>query len=64
LYPFARMTGGIYYEHAHRLFGALVGLTTLILSVFLARTESRPWVRRLGWIALVMVIVQGLLGGL
>src|SRR6185295_15384359 len=26
LYPFARMTGGIYFEHAHRLFGSLVGL--------------------------------------
>jgi cytochrome c oxidase assembly protein subunit 15 len=64
LYPFSRMTGPIYYEHAHRLFGALVGLTTLVLAVFLQRVEPRAWVRRLGWLALVMVVVQGLLGGL
>ena len=33
LYPLSRMSGGIYYEHAHRLFGTLVGLTTLVLAV-------------------------------
>jgi len=64
LYPFSRMTGGIYYEHAHRLFGALVGLTTLILALFLQRVDERGWVRRLAWLALAMVVVQGLLGGL
>ena len=64
LYPFSRMTGNIYYEHAHRLFGALVGLTTLVLATVLQRVESRRWVRRLGWLALGLVILQGLLGGL
>ena len=64
LYPFSRMTGGIYYEHAHRLLGALVGLTTLVLALFLQRVETRRWVRRLGWAALLMVVVQGVLGGL
>lgn len=64
LYPFSRMTGGIYYEHAHRLFGALVGLTTLALALFLHRKEERGWVRRLGWLAVGLVVVQGLLGGI
>ena len=64
LFPLSRMTGGIYYEHAHRLFGALVGLTTVVLAVLLQRTDERAWVRRLGWAAVAMVIVQGLLGGL
>ncbi len=64
LYPLSRMTGGIYYEHAHRLFGALVGLTMLVLAVRLSRVDPRPFVRRLGWLALGMVIVQGILGGL
>jgi len=64
LYPFSRMTGGIYYEHAHRLFGALVGLTTIVLALFLQRVDRRRWVRRLAWLAVVMVVVQGLLGGL
>ncbi len=64
LYPLSRMTGGIYYEHAHRLFGSLVGLTTLVLAVHLWRHDDRPFVRRLGVAAFVMVVVQGLLGGL
>jgi cytochrome c oxidase assembly protein subunit 15 len=64
LYPLSRMTGGVYYEHAHRLFGALVGLTTLVLAIVLQRNDDRRPVKALGWIALGMVIVQGVLGGL
>ena len=41
LYPLSRMTGGIYYEHAHRLFGSLVGLTMIVLAYHLWRMESR-----------------------
>lgn len=64
LYPFSRMTGGIYYEHAHRLFGALVGLTTLAQAILLhVRTGPGP-LRRLGWTAFVLVVAQGILGGL
>lgn len=64
LYPLSRMTGGIYFEHAHRLFGSLVGLTTLVLAIHLFRVESRRWVAWFALVALVLVIVQGLLGGL
>jgi cytochrome c oxidase assembly protein subunit 15 len=64
LYPLSRMTGGVYYEHAHRLFGSLVGLTTLVLAIHLLRVEGRRWVKRLGLVALLVVIVQGILGGL
>jgi cytochrome c oxidase assembly protein subunit 15 len=64
LYPLVRMTGGIYYEHAHRLFGALVGLTTLVLAIHLLRVEPRRWVRGFALGALALVLVQGLLGGL
>ena len=64
LYPLSRMTGGVYYEHAHRLFGTLVGLTTLVLAVHLLRVERRPLVRRLALLAVLVVIVQGILGGL
>jgi cytochrome c oxidase assembly protein subunit 15 len=64
LYPISRMTGGIYYEHAHRLFGALVGLATLAVAGRLWRVEARPWVRALAMAAVVVVTVQGLLGGL
>ena len=64
LYPLSRMTGGIYYEHAHRLAGSLVGLTTLVLAIHLQRVERRAWIKRLAWVALAAVIVQGVLGGL
>jgi cytochrome c oxidase assembly protein subunit 15 len=64
LYPLSRMTGGIYYEHAHRLLGSLVGLTTLTLAVRLLRIEPRAWVRVLGVAAFVLVVTQGVLGGL
>ena len=64
LYPLGRMTGGIYYEHAHRLFGALVGLTMLCLTAHLWRVEPRRWIRWLAACASLLVLVQGLLGGL
>lgn len=64
LYPLSRMTGGVYFEHAHRLFGSLVGLQTLALAIHLQTADPRRWVRRAGWFALVAVIVQGVLGGL
>ncbi|MCK5378678.1 MAG: COX15/CtaA family protein [Acidobacteria bacterium] len=64
LYPISRMTGGIYYEHAHRLFGSLVGLTTVALALYLWRFDTRRWVTRLALSSVVVVIVQGILGGL
>ena len=64
LYPLSRMTGGIFYEHAHRLFGTLVGLATLAVAVRLWRTDARSSVRAVAALAVVLVVVQGLLGGL
>jgi len=64
LYPLSRMTGGIYYEHSHRLFGALVGLGVVVLAVYLQRVERQIWVKRLGWSAVFLVVLQGVLGGL
>ena len=59
-----RMVGGVFYEHGHRLIASLVGLLTLFLAVGLATSGYPSWVRRLGWLALAGVIIQGLLGGL
>lgn len=64
LYPISEMTGGIFWEHAHRLYGMLVGTTVLVFFVVLLRGEQRTWIRVLGLIALLCVIVQGVLGGL
>lgn len=51
-------------EHGHRLLGALVGMLTMILAVWTWKSDSRKWVKVLGLTALVLVSVQGLLGGL
>lgn len=64
LYPLSRMTGGIYYEHAHRLFGSLVGITTLVITFHLFRVDQRKWVKNFSLLVLAVVIVQGILGGL
>ncbi|MEJ2151952.1 MAG: COX15/CtaA family protein [Gemmatimonadota bacterium] len=58
------MRGGVLYEHGHRMVATFVGLLIVIEAVWLWRSEPRRWVRRLGAIALVGVVVQGLLGGL
>lgn len=64
LYPLSKMVGGIYHEHAHRLFGSLIGLMTIVVAVWTWRRDDRAWVRRLGVGLLVLVIAQGVLGGL
>jgi cytochrome c oxidase assembly protein subunit 15 len=64
LYPLARMTGGIYFEHAHRLYGSLVGLTTVVAAVVVVTTDRRGWLRALAFLAVFLVIAQGILGGL
>ncbi len=64
LYPWSQMVGGIFYEHSHRLVASGVGFLTLVLAVVLWCKESRRWVRWLGTVALVLVVFQGVLGGL
>jgi cytochrome c oxidase assembly protein subunit 15 len=59
-----QMKGGVFYEHGHRMIASTVGFLTLILAVWLWRAEKRAWLRRLGFIAVVAVIVQGVLGGM
>lgn len=61
---FPQMTGGVLFEHGHRLAASSVGVLTVILAVWLARAEPRRWVRRLGIGAFVAVVAQGTLGGL
>jgi heme a synthase len=53
----------MFAEHSHRLTGTVMGMITIVLAVWLWRTESRRWVRHLGYWALGIVVFQGLLGG-
>src|SRR5438876_431141 len=59
-----KMEGGIFFEHGHRMVATTVGVLTIILAIWLWRSEQRRWMRRLGFIALAAVIAQGLLGGM
>jgi heme a synthase len=63
-FPLDKMVGGIFYEHGHRLIASTVGFLTIILAVWTWWVDPRGWVRRLGFIALAAVILQGILGGL
>ena len=66
------MVGGIFYEHGHRMIASFVGLLSIVLAVWLWRTEGpagprqdkKRWLRWLGVAALGAVVAQGLLGGL
>ena len=63
-FPLSKMVGGIFYEHGHRLIASVVGFLTIVLAVWLRWKDARPWVHRLGFLALLMVILQGILGGI
>lgn len=62
LFPWSGMIGGVFYEHSHRLIGALVGLLTLGLAAALWPAGGR--LRGLGLLAVATVVAQGVLGGL
>ncbi len=51
-------------EHGHRLVGALVGILTLVLTIWTWFAEDRRWMKWTALGALLLVSLQGLLGGL
>jgi cytochrome c oxidase assembly protein subunit 15 len=53
----------IFLEHAHRLFGALVGFSSLCLTIWVLRAEQRRWLKILTIFVFACVVAQGLLGG-
>jgi cytochrome c oxidase assembly protein subunit 15 len=57
------MVGGVFFEHGHRMAASFVGLLTIVLAAWTARSEPRRGVRRLAWLALLVVVFQGVLGG-
>ena len=56
--------GGAFFEHTHRLLASAAGLLTTILAVWLWLKEPRQWMQWLGVIAFLLVVAQGVLGGL
>ena len=62
--PIKLWTGMAFFEHTHRLLASGVGLLTTILAVWLWLKDPRQWLQWLGIGAFLLVIVQGILGGL
>ena len=61
---FPEMTGGVFYEHSHRIVATLVGFLTLIFCglTFLKKYPFK--IKLLASIQLILVIIQGTLGGI
>ncbi len=51
-------------EHSHRLSAGVMSTVTIILAVWLWKTEARAWLRKLGWFAVALVLAQAFVGGL
>lgn len=73
LFPISQWVGGIFYEHTHRLYASGVGLLTVILATWIhlayrdaiaSGNSVARTTRRAAWMAVGLVIVQGVLGGL
>ncbi|MFN7137710.1 MAG: COX15/CtaA family protein [Limisphaerales bacterium] len=56
-FPFSEWIGGVFYEHSHRLVGSFVGFLILLLTFWLYGKRSRPWIKALGIISLVLGVV-------
>jgi len=61
--PLSSLQGGDLFEFSHRVVAAGLGILTLLLALFLWATESRVWLRWLGFVAVLGVAVQAILGG-
>ena len=63
-YDFWNAPFGVRVEHTHRLYGAAVGMASILLMASLLAFDPRRWMKGLGVLALAAVIVQGEHGGL
>ena len=53
----------LFVEHGHRLLASLSGVVAIALVVVTWRADRREWVRWLAVAVLLMIILQGILGG-
>lgn len=56
--------GGLVYEDSHRLVAATVGIIVFILALIIQFKDPRRFMKKLGWGAFALVIVQALIGAL
>jgi len=61
--PLSSLQGGDFFEFSHRAIAGGLGIWVLLLAVLLWVKETRVWLRWLGVIAVLGVVVQAILGG-
>jgi cytochrome c oxidase assembly protein subunit 15 len=54
----------MFAEHSHRLSAGLMTTLTVILALWLWRSEERAWLRKLSYFAVALVFAQAVVGGL
>lgn len=64
-FPVEQWVGNIFHEHVHRLKGSVVGLMCIGMTIALWRAgRGRRWLRMTGLLLLLLVLIQGAMGGL
>jgi len=61
--PLSSLQGGDFYEFSHRFVAGGLGIWVLLLAIALFVKENRAWLKWLGAVAVLGVIVQAVLGG-
>ena len=61
---FPPMVGGVLYEHGHRIVATAVGVLVLFQAIMISSYEKRKWIRILAWLSTILIIFQGILGGI
>src|SRR5258707_5000101 len=61
--PLSSLQGGDLFEFSHRAVAGGLGILVFVLAVWLWAKESRVWLRWLGFVAVLGVAVQAVLGG-
>lgn len=56
--------GGLRFTETHRLIVMAIGFITLLLAIVIQFKEKRRFMKKLGWAAFGLVIIQALFGGL
>jgi cytochrome c oxidase assembly protein subunit 15 len=63
-YKLPPWTGGIIYEHSHRMIAEVTGALTIAITVWTWFADRRRWMKTLALGALGTIVIQGILGGL
>ncbi|MFI5104833.1 MAG: heme A synthase [Terriglobales bacterium] len=61
--PLSSLQGGDLFEFSHRAVAGGLGILALVLAVLLWLKDSRIWLRWVGLVAVLGVVVQAILGG-